>query len=94
MKKPFLTDIFERGIGFLVFIVLVAGFAVSSCKDDPADEPLPIVLSDYMSVDAASANQMEIKSLGSGQYQLTTTGEDPYVSLKALTKKLAALNWF
>ncbi len=90
MKKPFLTDIFERGIGFLVFIVLVAGFAVSSCKDDPADEPLPIVLSDYMSVDAASANQMEIKSLGSGQYQLTTTGEDPYVSLKALTKKLAA----
>ena len=69
---------------FLLALVL----SFLSCKKDNPIVPIvvPAEKNSYMNFQQSSANQLQVTSKGSSQYELTTTGEDPYVSLVPLTK--------
>ncbi|WP_423128730.1 DUF5722 domain-containing protein [Gaoshiqia sp. Z1-71] len=73
----------DRAVTYTLFISVL--FILFSCKKDLPGEPVTIVKSNYLSLQTSSANQLEINPKGSYQYELTTTGEDPYVSLVPLT---------
>ncbi len=59
-----------------------------SCKKDNPIVPVvvPAEKNSYVNFQQSSANQLQVTPKGSSQYELTTTGEDPYVSLVPLTK--------
>ncbi len=64
---------------------LTIGFSFLSCKDEPANQLPSVTVNSYMSFQSSTANQLQVTSKGSNQYELTTTGEDPYVSLLPLS---------
>jgi hypothetical protein len=56
-----------------------------SCKDDQVSDSVVVSPVDYMRFNSTTVNQLQLELEASYQYQLTTTGEDPYVSLMPLT---------
>ena len=68
--------------------LLALALSFLSCKKDNPIVPIvvPAEKNSYMNFQQSSANQLQVTSKGSSQYELTTTGEDPYVSLVPLTK--------
>jgi len=75
----------------ILSLFLVIGLSILSCKDDdPADQTPSVDVNNYMSFDTSTGNQLQISPKGSYQYELTTTGEDPYGSLFPLTNNNAA----
>lgn len=73
---------------FLLALVL----SFLSCKKDNPIVPVvvPAEKISYMNFQQSSANQLQLTQKGSYQYEITTTGEDPYVSLVPLTKANAS----
>lgn len=69
----------------ILSLFLTTCFSFLSCKDDPAAQTPSVVVSSYLSFQSSSANQIQVTAKGSNQYELTTTGEDPYVSLAPLS---------
>ena len=75
----------KKNYNIIIAFLLTLGFSFLSCKDDPAAQTPSVVISSYLSIQTSTANQLQIISKGSSQYELTTTGEDPYVSLVSLS---------
>lgn len=75
---------------FMFAFFLTVGFSFLSCKKDPSEPATPVVVVDYMRLNSSASNQLEVTSVGAGEYELSTTGEDPYVSLFPLKKNNAA----
>jgi len=81
-----LTTVIKRcAIGILVIIV---ASALPSCKKEsvvkPPPTPLPSAIK-YQNINLISGNQIQINQKSFYQYELLTTGEDPYLSLIPLT---------
>lgn len=66
--------------GFMFFL---------ACRGNPPEPPPVIKQTAYLSFDAATANQLDITAKSSHQYQIRTTGADPYIQLLPLTSGLA-----
>jgi hypothetical protein len=69
----------------ILSLLLTTCFSFLSCKEDRGAETPSVVISNYLSFQLSSANQLQVTQKGSDQYELTTTGEDPYVSLAPLS---------
>jgi len=77
---------------FCVFVLaslLTVGFSFLSCKND-ALEPgttnptTPPVVVKYMKFQLAPVNQLQITQKATYQYEITTTGTDPYLAMEPL----------
>lgn len=68
----------------ILSLFLATSISLLSCKDDSASQTPSVVISSYLSFQSSSASQLQVTAKGSGQYELKTTGEDPYVSLVPL----------
>ncbi len=84
----------KYGLGFVVWSslccdvvcsFLIMGILLASCKKDSSITPTPIIISNYFSFESASESQLLVAKKGLFQYELTTTGQDPYMSLVPLT---------
>ena len=65
-------------------LVMAIAFTLPSCKKGPAVQPpLPPTIK-YLKINLLSGNQLLINQKSSYQYELNTTGEDPYLSLMPL----------
>ena len=83
-------------ISVLLVFSLIIGFIVVSCKgnDDkeiikPPEEEIitpPVETENYFSFQSSTANQLNLKSKAANWYEITTTGEDPYILLSSLKK--------
>jgi hypothetical protein len=51
---------------------LTVGFSFLSCKKDPSEPAAPVVVVDYMRLNSLASNQLEVTSVGTGEYELTT----------------------
>ena len=72
----------------MVCLLLTIGGSSLSCKDNSQEDPPTVVVpaNKYLSFKSSTENQIQVSQKASSQYELTTTGEDPYVSLTPLTK--------
>jgi len=80
-----------RLLPITLWLILFSSTCISSCEKDSVDkpDPEPVVVKSYLSFDSSSAHDLQLKDEGSHQYEIQTLGQDPYVSLKALTKNNA-----
>ena len=73
----------------VIVLVLAAASSLTSCKKKPAVQPLPPTpipsTIKYLNIKLLSGNQVQINQKSTYQYELITTGEDPYLSLMPLT---------
>ncbi|MEC3880731.1 DUF5722 domain-containing protein [Parapedobacter sp. 10938] len=65
----------------LIGLLFVFG---SSCKEKKVPQPPVVTPSEYLKFDLTSANDLDIQKDGSNQYQIVTTGSDPYLQLDPL----------
>ncbi len=79
--KTFPKILFMR---MLWFMFLTNTCFVNSCKKEPVTEPEPTVVKSYFSFDPSSAHDLQISNEGAHQYEIRTTGTDPYVLLNPL----------
>lgn len=63
-----------------------------ACKGKQPDLPPVIKQTAYLSFDEATANQLDIEATGNHQYQIHTTGADPYIQLSPLKSERAESN--
>ncbi|MGC9352989.1 MAG: hypothetical protein ACP5D9_04065, partial [Mariniphaga sp.] len=80
---------FYRLLSVTLWLILFSSTCISSCKKDPVDKPGPVVVKGYLSFDLSSAHDLQVSGVGLYQYEILTTGPDPYVLLKPLTSKNA-----
>jgi len=66
-------------LGFVSFL---------ACKGKQPELPPVVEQIAYLSLDKATANQLDVTSTGDHQYQIQTTGADPYIHLIPLTSGL------
>lgn len=76
----------------LFFLLTFIGISLLSCKGDSPEEstPTPVVVIHYLTFESSTANQLQITRESTYQYQLTTTGGDPYISLVPLSASNSA----
>ncbi len=93
-RKDILSaDFFGRVTCRSVCFFLLTGSILLSCgkEDSSLPEPtVPVSFLSYMSIDESSGNQIQITRKGTFQYELITSGEDPYLSLAPLIKSNAS----
>ena len=72
----------------MVCLLLTIGGSSLSCKDNSQEDPPTVVVpaNKYLSFKSSTENQIQVSQKASSQYELTTTGEDPYVSLTPLNQ--------
>ena len=80
--KTFLKSLITRTL-LLVWVASIC--FVNSCKKDPSAGPEPVVIKSYFSFDPSSAHDLQVSNEGAHQYEIRTTGTDPYVLLNPLT---------
>jgi len=66
----------------LFFLGLVVFLA---CKGKQPEPPPVVEQVRYLSFDEVTANQLDVKAIGQHQYEIRTTGTDPYILLSPLT---------
>ena len=89
-KSVKLTTWLNRcAIGILVIIV---AFTLPSCKKKPVVKPppttIPTAAIKYMNISMLSGNQIKINQNSTYQFELITTGLDPYLSMMPLTSPI------
>lgn len=70
----------------ILLLCLVGGISTlyGSCKEKAVNKPPVITPSEYLKFDLTTAHDLDIQADGSNQYQLVTTGDDPYIQLAPL----------
>jgi len=86
----FLTARLARFVNLPVAVLLLAGvFALFACKKSDAVVKPPVVIPvptvSYQKINLASVNQVQVVQKSTWQYELKTTGTDPYLYLEALS---------
>lgn len=80
-----------RDLYYLKLLILLLALHWASllggCREKSIEETPPVVIKNYLNFQVSSAHHLQIKSESSYQYELTTTGEDPYVYLIPLSYK-------
>src|SRR5690606_27678381 len=67
-------------------VLFFLGFVVFLACTGKQPEPPPVVEQvRYLSFDEETANQLDVKAIGQHQYEIRTTGTDPYILLSPLT---------
>jgi len=70
-------------------LVMAIAFTLHACKKETVIKPPPIVTQTpaikYQNIKLTSGNQIQINQISTYQYELNTTGTDPYLSLEPLT---------
>ncbi len=66
--------------GILLWWLFSCSF-LEACKEKTAEVPEPIVTKNYLTFQLSSVNQLQLNKEGAYEYELRTTGEDPYVLL-------------
>ncbi|MCL6103662.1 MAG: DUF5722 domain-containing protein [Bacteroidetes bacterium] len=73
----------------VIMSVIAAVFILHACKKETVIKPPPIVTQTpaikYQNIKLTSGNQIQINQISTYQYELNTTGTDPYLSLEPLT---------
>lgn len=88
MSKGKKQKIVYQSILSQLLIVIVLFF--SECKDDMPENSIivPSISIQYLKFDVASAHHINVVSKSVYAYELTTTGNDPYIHIQDLTKAL------
>ena len=80
--KTFFKSLFTRA---LLLVWLTSACFINSCKKDSSTGQEPIVIKSYFSIDPSSAHDLQVSNEGAHQYEIRTTGTDPYILLSPLT---------
>src|SRR5690554_5764209 len=82
----------KKNHGFIVHLIALISISLllSSCKKKIEVES-PVLSKpkiEYLKLDVNSANQLTVSEAEKDSYVVTTTGEDPYILTKGISKSL------
>lgn len=85
MEGMYIDKLFVK----ILWVILCGSICFCSCKEESDPDSDPVVVKSYLSFTSSSAHDINISNDGSHQYELLTTGVDPYILLNPLTSNNA-----